>query len=106
MNRVRRSIRRKWFEIVGTGDARHLRAGARHIGPVRSDKGVIYYLSLYQWTQTDLETGRCWGIWGRGIATLYQGEKIEVEITDEEAYQSTAHQRQCEARPLPAVQVR
>src|SRR5207248_6209347 len=34
-----------------------------------------------------METGRCWGVWGRSNAPRYQGERVEIEITEAQRVQ-------------------
>ena len=43
---------------------------------------MLHYLSTYQWSSPEMETGRCWGVRGRANAPRYQGERVEIEITE------------------------
>lgn len=74
-------LARAWFEIVGSGDERHLRAGVRIEAP-RSQDGVRAYVSKYlsKLDQKDAEgwTGRYWGS-SRGLVQMQDVEQYEAE---------------------------
>ena len=59
-----------WYEIVGSGESRHLAAGTG-VETVKSVRGVFAYASKYlakveDDPATEYESiGRCWGIMGR-----------------------------------------
>ena len=59
-----------WYEVVGSGEPRHLAAGTG-VETVKSTRGVFYYASKYMAKveddpATEYESiGRCWGIMGR-----------------------------------------
>src|SRR5208283_693190 len=59
-----------WYEVVGSGEPRHLAAGTG-VEAVKSSRGVFAYASKYQAKVEDDPTieyesiGRCWGIIGR-----------------------------------------
>lgn len=59
-----------WYEVVGSGEPRHLAAGTR-VETVKSVRGVFAYASKYlakveDDPATEYESiGRCWGIMGR-----------------------------------------
>ena len=59
-----------WYEVVGSGESRHLAAGTG-VEAVKSVRGVYYYASKYMAKveddpATEYESiGRCWGIMGR-----------------------------------------
>ena len=59
-----------WYEIVGSGEPRHLAAGTG-VETVKSSRGVFYYASKYMAKVEDdpareyESIGRCWGIMGR-----------------------------------------
>lgn len=63
-------LSRAWYEIVGSGDLRHLKAGTR-LDAVYGTHGkqvgqLMGYLSKYLgkvWNDGDQETGRIWGCW-------------------------------------------
>lgn len=61
-------IKTAWYEVVGSGDERHLRAGTG-VEIVRSFQGVMYYASKYMSKAVDGEVwghpGRWWGVVGR-----------------------------------------
>jgi hypothetical protein len=63
-------LSRSWYEVVGSGDERHLRAGTQ-VEAVQSHRGVISYAAKYA-TKTaeapeawDAGVGRWWGTFGR-----------------------------------------
>ena len=64
-------MRQQWYKIVGSGDEEHLKRGVR-AEPIRDSEGVLHYFSVYQWSRPEMETGRCWGVWGRSNAPRYQ----------------------------------
>lgn len=71
----RKGVARKWFEIVGSGDRKHLFAGTRVEG-VRSLGGVSRYLGKYLAKEKQktppaayVQCGRFWGI-SRGLVTV------------------------------------
>ena len=59
-----------WYEVVGSGEPRHLAAGTG-VETVKSSRGVYYYASKYMADVKDDPgpeydgIGRCWGIMGR-----------------------------------------
>ena len=72
-------VSRSWYEVVGSGDLDHLKAGTR-VEPVRSVNGVLFYTAKYICKQDNdlLEgSGRVWGIVGRAELPGIQG-KIEI----------------------------
>lgn len=68
-------LARRWFEIVGSNDPRHLAAGTR-VEAVRSRNGVMRYASkLYMGKDFEMppgweHVGRFWGIIGRADLPL------------------------------------
>lgn len=69
-------VSRAWFEVVGSGDPKHLNAGTR-VEPVRSVRGVLYYTSKYICKAENDSMpgiGRAWGIVGREDLPGIQGE--------------------------------
>ena len=83
---------RAWYEVVDSGDERHLRAGTNCIVP-GSWRGAMGYVSKYVGKQGpsyfDAETGevssvgRIWGVWfEEGLPVVWE----EEEVTLEEAY--------------------
>ena len=66
-SRLRRWVSRSWFEVVGSGDERHLRAGTS-VERIRSARGVMAYASKYISKVDEAhssDVGRHWGIIGR-----------------------------------------
>jgi hypothetical protein len=65
---VRRSwVARAWYEIVGSGDIKHLLRGA-HVRRVRTWRGMKSYVSKYMGKEQEAglrpaQIGRCWGVW-------------------------------------------
>ena len=71
-----------WYEVVGSGDPRHLLAGTR-VELVRSVGGVLHYTSknICKAENAELEgIGRMWGIVGRSELPGIQGEFEVVEL--------------------------
>jgi len=69
-----------WFEIVGSGDERHLQAGIR-IEAVRSREGVMHYASkLYMGKEIAgfHGVGRFWGVFNRMKLPLSRAVKAEI----------------------------
>lgn len=63
----RQWVSRAWYEIVGSGDPKHLAAGTNVrplYGPVQR---LLRYLIKYlgKLVESDVETGRIWGKWGK-----------------------------------------
>jgi len=73
-------ISKLWYEVVGSGDEKHLKAGTQ-VQKIRSWRGVMSYASKYM---GKLETGeqglsgRFWGVSGRGAIPWSAIEKYEV----------------------------
>ena len=76
-----------WYEIVGSGEPRHLAAGTR-VEAVRSVRGVMAYVSKYlakveDDPATEYESiGRCWGIMGR--ENLPWAEIVRMDLSPEQ----------------------
>lgn len=87
-------LSKSWYEIVGSNDEKHLRAGTR-VEQIRSHNGVMRYVSksmsqvvmageLGKDTQTDQEfVGRWWGV--KGTNNIPWGIAWDVVLTDQEA---------------------
>jgi len=59
-------VSRTWFEVVGSGDDRHLAAGTE-VATVRTWRGAAFYVSKYLGKVCQfgtVETGRMWGVRG------------------------------------------
>lgn len=74
-------LSKAWFEVVGSGDTRHLQAGTR-VEFIRSYKGVIFYAAKYV-AKVDVGTsadgcGRFWGVMGREFLPV---EVIECALS-------------------------
>jgi hypothetical protein len=70
-----------WYEAVGTGDARHYRAGT-NLSAVKSVAGVRFYVSKYMGKECDAASewacGRWWGVRKKG--NIPWGERVVVEL--------------------------
>jgi hypothetical protein len=75
LSEFRQWVSRAWFEVVGSGDERHLHAGTS-VEPLESWNGVVSYASKYigkeavfadQATGEALRVGRIWGVWRREL---------------------------------------
>lgn len=80
-------VSQNWYEVVGSGDERHLRAGTR-VERVKSRNGVMFYAAKYlskvdlePWK--DLDVGRFWGIYFR--KNMPFGDPVEVVLSDQGA---------------------
>jgi len=70
-----------WYEVVGSNDPRHLRAGT-NVEAIRSREGVMYYASKYV-CKLDTESadgcGRFWGIHNRTEIPWAEIERVPVD---------------------------
>jgi hypothetical protein len=80
-------LARSWYEVVGSGDLRHLQAGTR-VERVKSWRGVMSYASKYLAKLGggfEVEhVGRWWGVWNRGKLPV---ELVEVALTFKQFYE-------------------
>jgi hypothetical protein len=79
-------LSRTWYEVVGSGDPKHLAAGTR-FERARTVAGSISYASSYsakpEQTLAGVATGRYWGVFGR--ENIPFGEPLEKETTHQQA---------------------
>lgn len=83
-----------WYEIVGSGDERHLRACCR-VEEIRSAKGSRFYASKYCAKESEEEfiseiksmgqVGRFWGV--RGADNIPWAECATILITDKKVFE-------------------
>ena len=81
-------LSRKWFEVVGSGDLNHLKAGTS-VEPAKRWRGVRSYVSKYlakiekggKKQVFDYPVGRYWGVWNKPGLRI---KTEEVELTREE----------------------
>lgn len=69
-----------WYEVVGSEDPRHLKAGTR-VEPIRSPQGVMWYASKYVAKEDETEAGevgRCWGTFNADKIPWAELERHEV----------------------------
>ena len=69
-----------WFDIVGSGDERHLQAGIS-IEAVRSREGVMHYASkMYMGKIIEgfSGVGRFWGVFNRAKLPLSKAVRVEI----------------------------
>jgi hypothetical protein len=84
-------LSRTWFEVVGSGDVRHLRAGT-NVQLARSHKGVLAYAAKYTSKSDALPpgwrggVGRFWGVFHRAALGIRYEEQ---PITQAQFYAST-----------------
>lgn len=73
-------ISKIWYEVVGSGDKKHLDAGTQ-VQKIRSWRGVMSYASKYMAKTGDYgqNIGRVWGLFNR--ARLPVSEYIEVQVS-------------------------
>lgn len=70
-----------WYEVVGSNDARHLRAGT-NVEEIRSREGVMYYASKYVCkldTESAEGSGRFWGIHNRTEIPWAEVDRVAVD---------------------------
>ena len=64
----RKLISKRWYDIVKSGDEKHLRAGVE-VSPIKSSKGIIGYMASYMakkdQTLPNNFTGRYWGYFNK-----------------------------------------
>lgn len=76
-----------WYDIVGSGDAKHLQAGTQ-VQAVRDFRGVLAYASKYIGKptddDTDLDCGRVWGLIGREVLPV---RLVQVSLPWEDFFQ-------------------
>ncbi len=80
-------VSQNWYEVVGSGDELHHRAGTR-VEKLRSKRGAMFYASKYLTKEdegiwADLDVGRYWGVFFRDNLPL--GEAKVIPLTKEEA---------------------
>ena len=76
----RKLIAKLWYEVVGSGDEKHLRAGTS-LTKIRSWRGVMSYASKYMGkleTNEQGHPGRFWGVSGRGCIPWSAIEEYKV----------------------------
>ncbi len=78
-----------WYEVVGSGDPRHLSAGTRCELP-RSWRAVNFYVSKYvakpEKLQAGVESpGRFWGLWYRDLLPI---DPVESSLTWEQFFKA------------------
>ena len=86
---LRSWVSRAWFEVVGSGDEKHLRAGT-NVQVVYAERGpgkLMCYLGKYLSKESfdGVEAGRVWGIWGMlpvgaAIAAVVKSRRAWVEF--------------------------
>jgi hypothetical protein len=77
---IREWVSQAWYEVVGSGDEKHLRAGTR-VEDVRSLNGVSAYLKKYLGKEVPPEwenAGRWWGIFQR--ENMPYGELVVLAV--------------------------
>lgn len=78
-------VGRLWYEVVGSGDERHLLAGTR-VEKVRDWRGVMSYASKYlgKLEVSTSEVGRFWGVMNSEF--IPWADLVTCSLTDKEAY--------------------
>jgi hypothetical protein len=83
-------VRRNWYDIVNSGDARHYRAGTR-VDTIDTRQGSFSYCSKRYVAKPEevkklgLSPGRFWGVWNRKCLPL--GERKCYRVTPQQAIQ-------------------
>lgn len=81
----RRWAERAWFEVVGSGDERHLRAGCnlqRIQKPGRLMNYVAGYVSKEDQSLPGQKVGRYWGCHNRAVLPMKEAEETPMERDD------------------------
>lgn len=84
---LREWIPPNWFQVVDSGDEKHLNAGT-NVERVRSSRGVMFYTAKYICKSDSYVMpgwGRYWGVVNRDLLKTIQGRKVTLEISDHEA---------------------
>lgn len=72
-----------WFQVVGSGDEKHLRAGTR-VEQVKSQRGVMFYASKYLGKEITVDWGCAGRFWGKfGKESLPYGQFVVIETSPE-----------------------
>lgn len=83
---MRSWLSRAWYDIVSSGDERHLRAGTQ-FDAVRSHRHALAYISKYldkaKYTLADSQPGRFWGVFGP--IEEYQGQEFVFVLSGRQA---------------------
>ena len=82
-----------WYQVVKSGDDKHLRAGTR-VEQVKSRHGVMFYASKYLGKEVTADwgcAGRFWGVFGR--ESLPYGDLVIVEVSAEKAQEFIRYMR-------------
>jgi hypothetical protein len=77
---IRKIVAKLWYEVVGSGDEKHLSAGTS-VSKIRSWRGVMSYASKYMGkleTNEQGHPGRFWGVSGRGCIPWSAIEEYSV----------------------------
>lgn len=85
--KLREWIPLNWYEVVGSGDERHLDAGTS-VEPVKSSRGVMFYTAKYICKSDSYIMpgwGRYWGVVNREMLKTIQGKRTVIEIDDASA---------------------
>jgi len=81
---LRQWIPLNWFQVVGSGDEKHLEAGTS-VERVRSSRGVMFYTAKYICKSDSYIMpgwGRYWGVVNRDMLETIQGKRTVIEIDD------------------------
>lgn len=75
-------VKKKWYQVVGSGDINHLKAGTR-VEKIRSWRGVMSYVSKYIAKMTEPgegweNVGRYWGVFMRDNMPWSEVEIFEI----------------------------
>lgn len=87
-NSFKRWVSRNWYDVVGTGDGKHYRAGTR-VERLRSVKGAFAYASKRYMVKKEAmpafehKPRRFWGVIAR--KNLKLGKREAVELTEKQA---------------------
>lgn len=82
-------VSKAWYDVVGSGDERHLKAGTR-VEDIRSRHGAMAYVAKYLGKEVDAadwhEPGRFWGV--IGAENLPWAEAVTVSLNYHDVVQA------------------
>jgi hypothetical protein len=90
MDNLQQWVSRNWYDVVGSEDVRHFRAGTR-VEQLRTIKGAFAYAAKRYigkkeaMPELEHKPGRFWGVINRQCLKL--GERLRCEVTEKQAVQ-------------------
>jgi hypothetical protein len=107
LDELRAFVPQNWYEIVNSGDMKHLQWHCGQLGnehcvqPMKSVQGVMAYTGKYfgkvidtlpdEFSDLWAKIGRYWGVMGRENLPL--APEVEIELTDKQAFRLIRYMR-------------